>query len=289
MSAHPVEDNDRMQRPASKSRSGYVVAALVCLIFMVSAGLGAGFLATFHWPSTTELTSRRVIVMTSADGHDLLRKGSLQLAAIAAKDMPADVINAVLSIEDRRFYQHHGVDPLSVLRAFRENTEAGRVVAGGSTITQQLVKILFLSSRRTYKRKIQEAAMSLWIEHHVTKDEILTSYLNNIYLGSGAVGFPAAAKVYFGKEVADLSLAEAAMLAGMINAPSHDDPFHNLADAQDWRDLAGIDRMVCGLGLQQGGPHRSGHGRHRTPAHDARPSPARAGCEHRAIGAGQVR
>jgi penicillin-binding protein 1A len=244
MSAHPVEDNDPMQRPPSKSRSGYVVAALVCLIFMALVGLGAGFLATIRWPSTTELTSRRVIVMTSADGHDLLRKGSLQLAPVAAKDMPAHVINAVLSIEDRRFYQHHGIDPLSVLRAFRENTEAGRIVAGGSTITQQLVKILFLSSQRTYQRKIQEAAMSLWIDHHVTKDEILTSYLNNIYLGSGAVGFPAAAKVYFGKEVADLSLDEAAMLAGMINAPSRDDPFHDLAAARK-RATSVIDAMVA--------------------------------------------
>jgi 1A family penicillin-binding protein len=244
MNAHPAEDNDRIERPPSKSRFRHVVAGLVCVIFMVLAGLAAGILVTFHWPSTTELTSRRVIVMTSADGHDLLRKGSLQLAPVAAKDMPADVTDAVLSIEDRRFYQHHGIDPLSVLRAFRQNTEAGRVVAGGSTITQQLVKILFLSPQRTYTRKIQEAAMSLWIDHHVTKDEILTSYLNNVYLGSGAVGFPAAAKVYFGKGVADLSLAEAAMLAGMINAPSHDNPFHDLAAARK-RTTRVIDAMVA--------------------------------------------
>jgi penicillin-binding protein 1A len=250
MSAHPAEDDDRIERPASKSRTGSVVAGLVCLIFLVLAGLAAGFLVTFRWPSMSELTSRRVILMTSADGHDLLRKGSLQLAPVAAKDMPADVIDAVLSIEDRRFYQHHGIEPLSVLRAFRENTEAGRVVAGGSTITQQLVKILLLSPQRTYTRKFQEAAMSLWIEHHLSKDEILTSYLNNVYLGSGAVGIPAAAKVYFGKAVADLSLGEAAMLAGMINAPSQDNPFHDLAAARK-RATSVIDAMVANAKLSE--------------------------------------
>jgi penicillin-binding protein 1A len=243
MSAHPAEDSDS-RRISVRLRLGYAVAALLCLVLIVSASIVAGFLVGFHWPSAAEVTSRRVIVMTSADGHALLRKGSLQLASVAAKDMPPDVINAVLSIEDRRFYQHYGVDPLAVLRAFRDNTEAGRVVAGGSTITQQLVKILFLSAQRTYKRKIQEAAISLWIEHHLTKDEILTSYLNNVYLGSGAVGFPAAAKVYFGKDLGGLSLAEAAMLAGMINAPSHDDPFHDLGAARK-RAVSVIDAMVA--------------------------------------------
>ena len=212
MRAQPVGESDRRQR-GSRSRFGYVVAALFCLVLVVGASIAAGFFVAFPWPTAAEVTSRRVIVMTSADGHDLFRKGNLQLAPVAAKDMPANVTDAVLSIEDRRFYQHHGVDPLSMLRAVRENSEAGRVVAGGSTITQQLVKILFLSSQRTYKRKVQEALISLWIEHHLTKDQILTSYLNNVYLGSGAVGLPAAAKVYFGKTVADLNLAEAAMLA----------------------------------------------------------------------------
>jgi 1A family penicillin-binding protein len=182
--------------------------------------------------------------MTSADGRDLFRKGNLQLAPIAAKDMPANVIDAVLSIEDRRFYRHYGVDPLSMVRALRANSEAGRVVAGGSTITQQLVKILFLGPQRTYKRKIQEAAISLWIEHHLTKDEILTSYLNNVYLGAGTVGFPAAAKVYFGKTVDRLSISETAMLAGMINAPSRDDPFHDLGAARK-RATSVIDAMVA--------------------------------------------
>jgi penicillin-binding protein 1A len=244
MNAPPAGESDNGQQASRRPRWGYAVAALLCVVVVASASIAAGFVAVFHWPSAAEVTSRRVIVMTSADGRALSRKGSLQLAPVAAKDMPPDVLDAVLSIEDRRFYRHHGVDPLSMLRAFRENTAAGKVVAGGSTITQQLVKILFLGPQRTYKRKIQEAAMSLWIEHGLTKDEILTSYLNNVYLGAGTVGVPAAAKVYFGKDVGDLSLAEAAMLAGMINAPSHDDPFHDLGAARK-RAVSVIDAMVA--------------------------------------------
>ena len=244
MTAQPRGGSDRTQQRPSRSRFGYVVVALVCLVLIVSASIATGFLVAFPWPTAAEVTSRRVIVMTSADGHDLFRNGNLQLAPVAATDMPANVIDAVLSIEDRRFYRHYGVDPLSMVRAFRANSEAGRVVAGGSTITQQLVKILFLGPQRTYKRKLQEAAISLWIEHLLTKDEILTSYLNNVYLGSGAVGFPAAAKLYFGKTVGRLSLAEAAMLAGMINAPSHDDPFHDLGAARK-RATSVIDAMVA--------------------------------------------
>jgi 1A family penicillin-binding protein len=164
--------------------------------------------------------------------------------------MPADVLNAVLSIEDRRFYQHGGLDPQSVLRALKDNIEAGRIVAGGSTITQQLVKLLFVGPERTYKRKAEEAVLSVWLEHHLSKEEILTSYLNNVYLGSGATGFPAGAKLYFGKKVEDLSLPEAAMLAGMINAPGQDDPLHKL-DAARARASTVLDAMVANGALSE--------------------------------------
>ena len=245
MNERPVGalDSGAAMQTSSRSRLRYVVAAIVGAIFFL-IGAVSWFLHDVHFPSAAEVTSRRVIVLKSADGHDLLQKRDLRLPPVDAKDMPAEIVSAVLSIEDRRFYQHGGVDLLSVLRALRQNTEAGKTVAGGSTITQQLVKILFLGPERTYKRKIQEAAISIWVEHHLTKSEILTSYLNNVYLGSGATGFPAAAKLYFGKKVADLSLPEAAMLAGMINAPGHDDPFHDLDVA---RRLAAVvlDAMVA--------------------------------------------
>ena len=223
------------------------IAALVSALFIVlsfSVGLATWLLVSVHFPSTAEVTSRRVIVLQSADGQDLQRKGRLTSTPVAVRDMPADVINAVLSIEDRHFYQHGAVELRSTLRAFKDNMDAGRVVAGGSTITQQLVKMLFVGPERTYLRKIREAAIAFWIEDHLSKDQILTSYLNNVYLGSGATGFPAAAKLYFNKSVGELELPQAAMLAGMINAPGQDDPFTDLAAARN-RAAVVLDAMVA--------------------------------------------
>jgi penicillin-binding protein 1A len=241
MSAPVTHDDNSPSLRRSRSLWVYAFALLIVICF-ASGAAAVGFLARIK-PSLLDVTSRRVIELTTADGHDLFRSGPLKLAPVAAKNMPADVINAVLSIEDRHFYEHSGLDFTSMVRAFMQNTEAGKVVAGGSTITQQLVKITFLNPKRTYSRKIQEAAISFWLEHHLSKDEILTAYLNNVYLGAGAVGFPAAAKLYFSKTVADLSLPEAAMLAGMINAPSQDDPFRN-ADAAQKRASVVLDAMV---------------------------------------------
>lgn len=231
MSERPADGHGPVPRLPASPRFRYAVAAALIALVCISGSV-SWLLAGTHFPSAAGLMSRRVIVLKSADGQALLHQGSLQLAAIDAKDMPARVIDAVLSIEDRRFYRHGGVDWLSVLRALRQNIKAGKIIAGGSTITQQLVKIFFLGPERTYDRKVHEAAIAIWLEHHVTKDQILTSYLNNVYLGSGAVGFPAAAKRYFGKKVSDLSLPEAAMLAGMINAPGLDDPLQNLGTAR---------------------------------------------------------
>lgn len=210
---------------------------------MALAAFAAFSLRGVHLPAAAEVTSRRIIELQSADGQDLWRAGHLKLASVDANEMPADVIDAVLSIEDRHFYQHGAIDLLSTLRALRDNIEAGRTVAGGSTITQQLAKTLFLGPERTYRRKIQEAAIAIWMEHHLTKDQILTSYLNNVYFGSGATGLPAAANLYFNKKIADLSLPEAAMLAGMINAPVEDDPLHDI-DAARRRAATVLDAMV---------------------------------------------
>jgi penicillin-binding protein 1A len=231
----------------------YVIATVVImpvLVALLVVSWAAWELRDVQFPSPAEITSQRVIVLQTADGRQLADKGSYRLAPVAAKDMPAAVVNAVTSIEDRHFYQHGGVDLPSMLRAIKQNLDAGKVVAGGSTITQQLVKILFLTSERTYTRKIQEAAIAVWLELHLTKNQILTSYLNNVYLGSGATGFPAAAKLYFGKSVGDLSLPEAAMLAGMINAPSLDDPLLHL-DAARSRAATVLDAMVVNGKLSQ--------------------------------------
>jgi penicillin-binding protein 1A len=139
---------------------------------------------------------------------------------------------AVIAIEDRRFYQHPGIDPIGIGRAFVRNIQAGRVVQGGSTISQQLAKLAFLTPERSLVRKIKEALYTLWIEARFDKAEILELYLNRVYLGNGAYGADAAARRYFAKPASDLSLAEAAMLAGLIKAPSRYAPTRDLALAQ---------------------------------------------------------
>lgn len=231
----------------------YAIAAITIMLCVPLGALVWVWAWALHgvtFPSAAEVTSQRVIALETANGQALVPRGSLQLAPIPADKMPANVINAVLSIEDRRFYQRGAIDARSVLRALTQNFEAGHIVAGGSTITQQLVKVLYLRPERTYKRKVQEAALALWLDRNLTKNQILTSYLNNVYLGSGATGFPAAAKVYFGKSVAALSLPEAAMLAGMINAPSGDDPLRNPLAART-RASAVLDAMVANGKISQ--------------------------------------
>jgi 1A family penicillin-binding protein len=249
------DDGDRNAAPRQRPGRRYAIFALTILFVLfiplgLLTALSLGSLRGLAFSFTDKVTTQRVIALEAADGQALLPKGQLQMTPIPVKQMPRDVIDAVLSIEDRRFYQRGPIDLISVLRALRQNYEAGHVVAGGSTITQQLVKMLYLSPERTYKRKIEEAALAIWLERHLTKDQILTSYLNNVYLGSGATGFPAAAKLYFGKQVADLSLPEAAMLAGMISAPANDDPTHNLSAARN-RASAVIDAMVANGKISQ--------------------------------------
>ncbi|NPB06950.1 MAG: PBP1A family penicillin-binding protein [Aquificae bacterium] len=141
--------------------------------------------------------------------------------------IPPHVINAFIAVEDKNFWKHFGVDPWAVVRAFWANYKAGRIVQGGSTITQQLAKNLFLSPERTLERKIKEAILAVKIERTFPKEKILELYLNQIYLGSGAYGVEAAAQVYFGKHVWELTLEEAALLAGLPKAPARFNPFYN--------------------------------------------------------------
>jgi penicillin-binding protein 1A len=140
---------------------------------------------------------------------------------------------AVVAIEDRRFYQHPGIDPIGIARALVQDIKAGRVVQGGSTISQQLAKLAFLSPERSFGRKIKEALYALWIEARFSKRQILEAYLNRVYLGSGAYGVDAAARRYFAKPAGELSLAEAALLAGVIKAPSYFAPTRDLALARE--------------------------------------------------------
>lgn len=159
------------------------------------------------------------------------------------EDIPEVMINAVVAAEDRRFWEHNGVDVNGVARAAQENLDARGIVQGGSTITQQYVKNQFLSSERTFDRKIREAILATKLEREMTKDEIMFGYLDTAYFGSGAYGVGAAAKSYFDKPVADLTLSEAALLAGIIPAPTKWSPRNNPLEA-DFRRRVVLDSML---------------------------------------------
>ena len=166
------------------------------------------------------LKKRPGITLLAIDGSLLARSGDLYGNTVAVSSLPPDLVHAVIAIEDRRFYHHFGIDPLGLARAAWINVRTGNVVQGGSTLTQQLAKNLFLTPDRTFKRKIQEALLALWLEHTYSKDQILTGYLNRVYLGGGAFGVDAAAQTYFGKPATQLSLQESAIIAGLLKAPS---------------------------------------------------------------------
>src|SRR5690606_35064767 len=140
--------------------------------------------------------------------------------SVPIDEMPPHFINAVLATEDRRFFEHWGIDFIGLARAMTENVRANGVVQGGSTLTQQLAKNLFLTNERTFERKIKEAFLAVWLETNLPKKEILQLYLDRGYMGGGTFGITAAADFYFSKSVKDLTLSEAAMLAGLFKAPA---------------------------------------------------------------------
>lgn len=164
------------------------------------------------------------IMLLAEDGTVLSEQGAFFGDQVRVAELPDYVPNALIAIEDRRFRSHYGVDPISITRALLRNSAAGHVVQGGSTITQQLAKNLFLTPDRALKRKMQEVVLALWLETKFSKDEILQLYLNRVYYGSGAYGIEKAAQVFYSKSAADLTLAEAATLAGVLKAPSNYNP-----------------------------------------------------------------
>ena len=170
---------------------------------------------------------RPAVTLLSEDGASLARLGNGDTTVIPVDEMPPHLIHAVLAIEDRRFYSHFGIDVIGIGRAMVTNARSGRMVQGGSTITQQLAKNLFLSSERTLRRKVQEALLALWLEATFTKDQILTAYMNTVYLGAGAYGMDAASRTYFSRPVTQVSVEQAALLAGLLKAPSRFAPTNN--------------------------------------------------------------
>ncbi|MDZ7626987.1 MAG: PBP1A family penicillin-binding protein [Parvularculaceae bacterium] len=171
------------------------------------------------------------MAIIAADGSPIAIHGQNLGLPIRLADLPTYAPQAVLAVEDRNFYHHVGFNPLAVARAIFVNSRQGAIVQGGSTLTQQLAKNLFLSPDRTMRRKVQELLLAFWLERQFTKDEILTLYLNRVYFGAGAYGIDAASRRYFGKPSSGLTLAEAAVLAGLLKAPSHLAPDKNPLDA----------------------------------------------------------
>jgi penicillin-binding protein 1A len=166
-------------------------------------------------------------------GNEIGQRGIIQRDSLPVEELPEHVVNAVLATEDRRFYEHFGIDFVGLARALAQNVRANSVVQGGSTLTQQLAKNMFLTNERTVERKIKEAFLALWLEMNLTKREILQLYLDRAYMGGGTFGIAAAADFYFDKPITDVSLAEASMLAGLFKAPARYAPHVNLPAARE--------------------------------------------------------
>ncbi len=224
-------------------------SAVLAFFVLIAAGIGA-WAAWRHFsenlPEITSLKDYRPPLVTRVladDGRKIAEFYRERRILTPLEEMPDHLINAFVSAEDARFYEHPGVDLKSIVRAAIRNFEAGGVVQGGSTITQQVVKSFLLSPEKLYERKIKEAILAWRIEKRFSKKEILYLYLNQIYLGHGAYGVGAAAENYFGKPVKDLSLAECALLAGLPQAPSKYSPFHAMEKARTRQSYV-LGRMV---------------------------------------------
>ena len=207
----------------------------VLALWAIIAGIGMLVWIGIHLPpiQSLEIPKRPPSVLILGDnGATLATRGDMGGAAVPIGELPDYVPNAFIAIEDRRFYTHRGVDPWGIARAFVANALHRGTAQGGSTLTQQLAKNLFLTQERTVSRKLQELVLALWLEHKYSKKEILELYLNRVYFGAGAYGIEGAAQRYFGKSARHLTLAEAAMLAGLVQAPSRLAPNHNPQGAE---------------------------------------------------------
>jgi penicillin-binding protein 1A len=240
----PRERKPRVSRGSNKrkskarARSGIgrlfywgVVLGLWAAIAVVGVVVWVGA----HLPAIQALEIPKrppTIEIVGFDGSVLATRGEMAGANVSLKDLPPYLPKAFIAIEDRRFYSHYGVDPLGIARAAVANILHRGVSQGGSTLTQQLAKNLFLTQERTLQRKLQEAELALWLERKHSKSEILELYLNRVYFGSGAYGVEAAAQRYFGKSAKNVTLAEAAMLAGLVKSPSRLAPNRNPEGAE---------------------------------------------------------
>ena len=211
--------------PALAVLTGFIIALIIWLVF--TAPLGRAL----------EPAQKPALVLTDSGGRPIARRGDYKEAPVDIAKLPKYVPAALIAIEDRRFYSHWGIDPRGIARALTRNIAAGGVTQGGSTLTQQLAKTSFLSADRSITRKVQEVIIAFWLEARLSKDEILERYLSSVYFGDGAYGIRAASRVYFDSDPEDLTLGEAALLAGLVQAPSRLAPSRHLENARDRADL----------------------------------------------------
>ena len=224
-------------------------AKFISFTFIVLVLTGSAFAVWFDRSYSHELrlvlNHQAPIVTVLADNGQVLAKKGIRHKNIALEDLPRSLIDAVVSTEDRRFFSHWGLDPQGLARAVWNNFSAGRLREGGSTITQQLVKNVFLTRKRTLTRKFRELMISFWLEAHFSKHDILQHYFNRVYFGTGAShGIAAAARRYFDRSASDLDLPQSALLAGLLKAPSYYSPLKNLHRSHQ-RAAVVLDNMVA--------------------------------------------
>ena len=266
------DEKGKRKRKKKRGRRGVKARALGIKLAKWSAvaGVWAFFVGlcfvawlAYDLPDLNRLTSaerRASVTLVTADGQILASYGDLYGKPISLDQVPPYLPEALLATEDRRFYSHFGLDMRGLLRATIANIRAGHVVQGGSTITQQLAKNVFLTPDRTVRRKGQEIMLALWLEHTMTKEQILTLYLNRVYFGAGTYGVDAAAHKYFGKPAAQVSPFEAAMLAGMVKAPSRYNPLIDPKRAAERAKLVLANMVDAGYMAAQDAVHASAQG-----------------------------
>ena len=214
--------------PSSISPSEATTLGTGAAVVMLALALPAFRETSENWLKSQELA----VTFLDRYGQEIGRRGIRHDDSVKLEEFPDYLIKAALATEDRRFFEHWGIDPIGTFRALSVNARGGGVVQGGSSITQQLAKNLFLNNERSLERKVKEAFLAVWLEFHLSKQDILKLYLDRAYMGGGTFGAAAAAEYYFGKSVKDISLAESAMLAGLFKAPTKYAPHVNLPAAR---------------------------------------------------------
>jgi penicillin-binding protein 1A len=235
----PARKAKRSPSPAPRRQRRSILGRLVYagVVLGIWAVIGIAGLVAYHAAQLPPIDQLAVpkrppnIAILASDGSLIANRGETGGRNVSLKELPPHLPRAFVAIEDRRFYDHFGIDPVGITRAVVRNLTS-RSMQGGSTLTQQLAKNLFLTQERTASRKIQEAILALWLERTYSKDELLELYLNRVYFGSGAYGVEAAAQRYYGKSARNVTLQEAAVLGGLVQAPSRLAPTRNPQAAQ---------------------------------------------------------